>query len=445
MTWPAVGKYQLTTKRVILIATVLLDLTLLATGRGGEFLAFILLVWGSWVLFRHLRSRVLWKLRNRLIVTYVFIAVVPIALILALFFVAGWLLTAQFAGYLVSSAVDHREAAIETPARLLARELPADRMAIMQQLTATGIPSFEALVTGNQTFRYPANATIQMPPGDWKDYTGVVYKDNRHYLMSLVNSGRNRSLILVPLTKELLANLVPGLGTLRKPEVTEQPNMLCVPVNGHIVCFSNVVAGVAPPQYNVLDVSVTGLAPIGLADWEHPNSGVPSVILVDTRLSAVLGIVFPSAVESSQLFLYAFFIIVALLGVAELISLFIGVSMTRTITGAVHNLYLGTTRIGEGDFAHRIKVSKGRDQLADLGRSFNQMADQLQQFVVVTKEKSGFNPRLLSRAKSRPGSFRANRLTRKLSKCWASAMPPAWSRAIITTTLRRRMASSPWR
>ena len=61
--------------------------------------------------------------------------------------------------------------------------------------------------------------------------------------------------------------------------------------------------------------------------------------------------------------------------------------MTRTITGAVHNLYEGTSRIGEGDFVHRIKVPKGRDQLADLGRSFNKMAGQLEQFVVVTKEK----------------------------------------------------------
>jgi sigma-B regulation protein RsbU (phosphoserine phosphatase) len=60
--------------------------------------------------------------------------------------------------------------------------------------------------------------------------------------------------------------------------------------------------------------------------------------------------------------------------------------MTRTITGAVHNLYEGTTKIGAGAFAHRIPV-KGTDQLADLGRSFNKMAEQLEQFVAVTREK----------------------------------------------------------
>lgn len=377
--------------RAIVIAAFLLDLVLTLTNRadGLSFLLTLWLsVWAMWkvlvILFR--RSRLIWRLRNRLIVTYVFIAAVPITLILALFFVAGWLLTAQFAGYLVSSAIDHRESAIETPARLLARAVPADRTAIAQQLTATGIPSIEILVTGNQTFRYPADSTLEMPAGDWNNYTGVVYKGNRHYLMSLVTSGRNRALILAPLTPEALTALVPGLGSLRLPEVGEQQTQICVPVSGRVVCFSESVAGVAPPEYNVLDVSVSGLAPIEIADWTRANSADASVVLVDTRLSAVLAVVFPSRIESSQLFLYAFFVIVGLLGMAEVVSLFIGVSMTRTITGAVHNLYEGTMKIGEGSFEHRIPVS-GSDQLADLGRSFNKMAGQLEEFVAVTREK----------------------------------------------------------
>jgi hypothetical protein len=132
--------------------------------------------------------------------------------------------------------MDHRESAIEAPARLLARALPPDRIAIAQQLTATGIPSFEALVAGNQSFRYPANAAIEMPPGDWKDYTGVVIRGDRHYLMSLVTSGRNRALILAPLTSEALTDLVPGLGSLRLPEASRKQTQWCVPVNERIVC-----------------------------------------------------------------------------------------------------------------------------------------------------------------------------------------------------------------
>jgi sigma-B regulation protein RsbU (phosphoserine phosphatase) len=67
-------------------------------------------------------------------------------------------------------------------------------------------------------------------------------------------------------------------------------------------------------------------------------------------------------------------------------SLAIGVSFTRTITGAVHSLYEGTQRIRAGDFSHRIQV-RGNDQLAELGHSFNRMTEDLERLVEVAKEK----------------------------------------------------------
>ncbi len=60
--------------------------------------------------------------------------------------------------------------------------------------------------------------------------------------------------------------------------------------------------------------------------------------------------------------------------------------MTRTITGAVHHLYEGTRSVMEGKFSHRMPVS-GRDQLAEVGQSFNRMTANLEQLVVVAKER----------------------------------------------------------
>ena len=70
----------------------------------------------------------------------------------------------------------------------------------------------------------------------------------------------------------------------------------------------------------------------------------------------------------------------------ELVSLVIGVSISRTITSAVHELYVGTRRVKEGDFSHRIPV-RGNDQLAELGASFNTMTENLERLIVVAKEK----------------------------------------------------------
>ena len=72
--------------------------------------------------------------------------------------------------------------------------------------------------------------------------------------------------------------------------------------------------------------------------------------------------------------------------IVEIVSMIIGVSMTRTITGAVHRLYEGTQKVMEGDFSHRIEV-KGKDQLADLSESFNRMTENLERLLVVAKEK----------------------------------------------------------
>src|SRR5437868_15241604 len=47
-------------------------------------LTFIVAVLASWLLIRWIRQRLLWSLRNRLIVTYVFIGVIPVVLILCM-------------------------------------------------------------------------------------------------------------------------------------------------------------------------------------------------------------------------------------------------------------------------------------------------------------------------------------------------------------------------
>ena len=145
--------------------------------------------------------------------TYVFIAVVPITLILALVFVGGFLLTGEIESYLAGTALDRRNAEIENAATWLTKESPADMLTTAQQLTASGIPQVEALVTGTTNFRYPANSDIAMPPDGWKDYTGLIYKDGRSYLMALVTRGANRALVMRSFTlDDQVQLLMRGLG-----------------------------------------------------------------------------------------------------------------------------------------------------------------------------------------------------------------------------------------
>src|SRR5208283_596060 len=58
------------------------------------FLACLLLRGVRWA-----RQRLLWRLRNRLIVTYVFIGVIPIVLLVSMVLLAAYLFAGQFATY----------------------------------------------------------------------------------------------------------------------------------------------------------------------------------------------------------------------------------------------------------------------------------------------------------------------------------------------------------
>ena len=76
-------------------------------------------LFGLQLLRRNVR-RIIWRLRNRLIVAYLFIAFVPIVLISILVAIGGYVLVGQVAIYLVTSELDRRTANLNGVAHLLA-------------------------------------------------------------------------------------------------------------------------------------------------------------------------------------------------------------------------------------------------------------------------------------------------------------------------------------
>ena len=72
-------------------------------GGWATLVTLIFLFCAVVVLFRWGYRPLLWRLRNRLIVTYLFIGVVPILLLLIMFGLASVLFAGQFATYVVIS------------------------------------------------------------------------------------------------------------------------------------------------------------------------------------------------------------------------------------------------------------------------------------------------------------------------------------------------------
>jgi len=65
---------------------------------------------------------------------------------------------------------------------------------------------------------------------------------------------------------------------------------------------------------------------------------------------------------------------------AATLALLIGFYFAEKLTRPVRELAAGARRIAAGDFSRRVKVP-GRTELGELGESFNQMTDQIEQFV----------------------------------------------------------------
>src|SRR5690242_10607866 len=80
-------------------------------GRFFSFLAFLAVAAGLYLLVRFIgwwRSRLLWSLRNRLIVAYLFIAAVPILSIVTLVVLAARILYSQLGAYLLYEDIHKR-------------------------------------------------------------------------------------------------------------------------------------------------------------------------------------------------------------------------------------------------------------------------------------------------------------------------------------------------
>ena len=235
----------------------------------------------------------------------------------------------------------------------------------------------------------------------------MVIKDGRLHLWAHAVGGGKETTLLAPMERNAFSELVPGLAEVTilleearpsqpaaaHPEGTRRGPTFAV--SGRSFRMPEAARGqeqYLPPPANRFDQIVTYLCPVPVAIWEAPGKTERRVLIIQTRYSAVLRTLFGQTVEFSPGFTMAALASYVFVGVAflfflvEVVSLVIGGRLTRSITGAVHNLYEGTQRVRVGDFSHRIEV-KGNDQLAELGHSFNRMTENLERLVEVAKEK----------------------------------------------------------
>ena len=384
----------------IILAALYILLLIVKPLSGWTFLVqFLMVACGFWIAIRLLRvaaKKAIWRLRNRLIVTYLFIAVVPVLLIVTLAGLALYGLTVQVAVYLVTSELDRRIGSLQTITDAVAHADRPSRPEVMRRMAELlykdRFPDLEMeLDTASGVQHYPEDDTLDPPPAGWDSISGVVMKDGRYYGWSHVKLKDGGFTVMAPLSREYLANLVPNLGVVHFLLLRPASGRSSFKIGDRNVEVQRDDSGEAseslPPPASRFDIEVRWSALVPIENWKSPGSESNTLLLVRSRPSAVFGALFSRKSDTIQgLLPIALVAICILFLIVELFALVIGISMTRTITSAVHCLHLGTRKVMHGDFSHRIEV-QGNDQLAELSQSFNQMTARIEELLVVAKEK----------------------------------------------------------
>ena len=374
-------------------------------------LQVLLYVGGSLVLarlayraVRLLIRRFLWRVRHRMVVAYFFVGVVPLALALLLGTMGGVLAFMPVAAYLVRAEVEERAAALYATADSLAWELRASDEQRRREVGRAFIEDVRRRYPGllvrfeseGGPVAFPADALSGELPPALENYRGVVRREDGYYLSAYAQfePGAPSLLVMVPLDPDYLADLLPGLGPVRlADDLGDEPRRLALtPEPGGSARPARPTPpppaqALLPPPVHPLDWPMWWTAPSPVLDWSSGETRLSNVFVLRTRPSAVLRLIFAQqSPEINSLARNVGRILVILFVVALVISTIVAVSLTRTTTSAIHDLYTGTRHVDQGDFSHRVP-QRGYSQLTELARSFNTMTASIERLIEDSKER----------------------------------------------------------
>src|SRR5262249_36273976 len=140
-----------------------------------------------------------------------------------------------------------------------------------------------------------------------------------------------------------------------------------------------------PPPRAWWDFAVSWFVPVR-ATALNDGGRNETFAVVSSRPSLILNKLFGTLGNLAIIAVLLLVVTAILLLILEIVSLIFAVTLTRSISRAVADLYEGTRKVQQADFSHRIPL-RTKDQLSELAGSFNTMTEQIQRLIVEVKEK----------------------------------------------------------
>jgi sigma-B regulation protein RsbU (phosphoserine phosphatase) len=397
------------------------------------------------LLFRWFTYRFLWKVRNRLILTYLLMGLAPVVMFATLMAIAGYLLAAQYAVDMGILQVNQGLTRVRDEAGSAAVFGPQDDAQVARaagyvptkrNIAISGGAANSSAMTGGRRedgtplslMELKGNAWVPLGGGAGKENTGlltsgappawlhpgfegIVENEGHLYLCAEVSAPRDGRTVVVlasrPLTRDELNVMAKGLGRIllsqgfshlaanadddgaeggTKVRVGKNTN---VNFEGMDALEKSFNAASSDPlksaTHPYLDPPVLFTADLPVTAWETGDR-VQAMIAVFSRPSYLYPLLFASSVTIGKAVWGILIVIAMFFAALEMFALLMATSLSLTITRSVAELYQGTRALDAGHLEHRIPV-KRKDQLAALANSFNRMAASVSELLVQQREK----------------------------------------------------------
>jgi phosphoserine phosphatase RsbU/P len=360
----------------------------------------------AWRLFVRIKRRLLWRVRRKLILSYIFIGVIPSLLILVFFLFAGSLVFMNVSAYLFQdgydSIVENARLSAQAAATEIARN-PASAKETIERVHRIRKSTYPAISVayldpdgGRQSIgpwqRLPEP---EAPPAWLKEdvFTGsfgVPIKDapgeEDLIVRSVVKVGARGTggvvVVDIPLDEEATHKLHEATGV-RLENVFDT----------RIVNSETARATTTSGQRSRSMLFEKSLSKIDVYEWTSGQVH-PDTVALTYRVRALYNqlskaqsvLVGTGGMRLSDALLWVLVLIGVMFLIIEAAALIMGLALARSITSSVHELFMGTERVRQGDFAHRINI-ESKDQLGELADSFNQMTGSIENLLLTAAEK----------------------------------------------------------
>jgi sigma-B regulation protein RsbU (phosphoserine phosphatase) len=396
----------------------------LALAVGAVVLAYGLFVQAKRVL--------LWRVRSKLTLSYVFIGFVPVLLVIAFFVIGGLLLFFNVSAYALrarlTTITDQAAFLAESAAislqgartasditQVLDRRIAAARTAYplvsLAVLPAPGHCDTAAArpdttpptaVAGPWTHvAAPASLPDWVPCSGYSGLmtytTGTQTEMVARAVAFLGPAMPHRAVVVdVPLSDAVIAQIQRDVGV----EIENVTSVTPVEGSAGTSDRGGTRIRVSPRAVTVNGARTTpqqeGLQWVAFppeVDWTTGKAGTllvsfrPSLSAVYERISGgFTGVGDSRGFNFGQMLLLLLTIVGCLFLVIQIVAYVMGLALARSITGSIHELFTGTERVRRGDFTHRITI-RSRDQLGELAESFNSMTGSIEDLLQEKAEK----------------------------------------------------------